>query len=362
MAAGPPFLGRLPLPTIPQQPPELDIDTAFSETKRRHPDFHGDELVTGFFADVTAEAVSGVLLPALEEYRPDLLIYEAMNAGAGVVASVLDIPAVAYAITLTHHGPTMVHPAAVQYRKDLWTNRGLQPPEGSPLLSRKLLDPIPPSLRVFRNHLDVTTIPIRPVPYAENSGALPSWLEVPRSRPRVYLTLGTVSFGAVEVLSRAVDEIAGLDVDLLVAVGPEGDPKALGGVPDHIHLERFVDQSRVLPLVDLVVHHGGTGTVLAALATGLPQLILPQGADQFLNAEVLLAVGAARRLRNEEQEPGAIRRAVSDLLSDGAAEKVVAQQIQAEIADLPAPAELVPELAALAGPPATGQRRQRIGP
>jgi UDP:flavonoid glycosyltransferase YjiC (YdhE family) len=172
-------------------------------------------------------------------------------------------------------------------------------------------------------------------------------LEAPKSRPRVYITLGTVSFGAVEVLSRAVDEIADLDVDLLVAVGPEGDPEALGNVPDHVHLERFVDQSRVLPLVDVVVHHGGTGSVLGALASGLPQLIMPQGADQFFNADFLLEAGAARRLRNEEQEPGAIRRAVSDLLSGGA-EKRVAQQIQAEIAELPAPAEVVPELGALA--------------
>ena len=345
MAVGSPFLGRLPLPTIPQHPPELDLDAGFREAERRHPDLHGMELVVGFFADVTAEAVTGVLLPVFEESRPDLVIYEAMNVGAGVVASVLDIPAVAYAITLTHHGPAMVHPAAIRYREDLWTSRGLQPPQGSPLLSRKLLDPTPPSLRELSGRLNVTKIPIRPVPYAESSGTLPAWLKAPRSRPRVYLTLGTVSFGAVEVLRRAVDEIAGLDVDLLVAVGPEGDPEALGNVPDHVRLERFVDQSRVLPLVDLFVHHGGSGSVLGALSAGLPQLILPQGADQFFNADLLLEAGAARRLRNEEQEPGAIRRAVSDLLSDGV-EKSVAQRIQAEIADLPAPAEVVPELGA----------------
>jgi hypothetical protein len=69
MAVGSPFLGRLPLPTIPQQPPELDVDTGFVETKRRHPGLHGLEVIVGFFADVTAEAVSGVLLPAFEESR-----------------------------------------------------------------------------------------------------------------------------------------------------------------------------------------------------------------------------------------------------------------------------------------------------
>ena len=78
-----------------------------------------------------------------------------------------------------------------------------------------------------------------------------------------------MSFGAVEVLNRVVNEIGSLD------------------------LEKFVDQARVLPLVDLIVSHGGTGSVLGALANGLPQLIMPQGADQFFNAQFLTEAGAA---------------------------------------------------------------------
>jgi UDP:flavonoid glycosyltransferase YjiC (YdhE family) len=86
---------------------------------------------------------------------------------------------------------------------------------------------------------------------------VPAWLIARRTRPRVYLTLGTVSFGAVEVLSRAVAEIAALDVDVLVTVGPEGEPASLGAVPNNVHVERFVAQSAVLPLVDLIVPMAG---------------------------------------------------------------------------------------------------------
>jgi hypothetical protein len=50
-----------------------------------------------------------------------------------------------------------------------------------------------------------------------------------------------------------------------VTVGPEGEPAALGDVPDNVRVERFVAQSAVLPLVDLIMHHGGTGTVQALL-------------------------------------------------------------------------------------------------
>jgi UDP:flavonoid glycosyltransferase YjiC (YdhE family) len=177
---------------------------------------------------------------------------------------------------------------------------------------------------------------------------VPAWLQEPKSQPRIYLTLGTVSFGAVEVLQRALGEIADLDLDILVTVGPDGDPTALGEVGPNVHLEKFVNQSEILSRVDLIVHHGGTGTVLGALAAGIPQLILPQGADQFFNARFLTEAGAARALLNEDQQPGAIRAAVAALLAEGP-EWAVAQQIQTEIAALPAPTEVLPELTALVG-------------
>jgi UDP:flavonoid glycosyltransferase YjiC (YdhE family) len=67
------------------------------------------------------------------------------------------------------------------------------------------------------------------------------------------VTLGTLSFGAVEVLNRAIAEIVPLGVDILVTVGPDGEPAALGEVPDNVRVERFVAQSAVLSLVDVIV-------------------------------------------------------------------------------------------------------------
>jgi UDP:flavonoid glycosyltransferase YjiC (YdhE family) len=150
------------------------------------------------------------------------------------------------------------------------------------------------------------------------------------------------------VLRRALDDLAELDVDVLVSVGPDGDPSALGARGERVHAERFVAQSRVLPLVDLVVHHGGTGTVLGALEAGVPQLLLPQGADQFMNAELIPAVGAGRALLNEAQTPGAIGAQVAAMMGDSA-EAATARRISAEIAAMPSPEDVVAELVALAG-------------
>jgi UDP:flavonoid glycosyltransferase YjiC (YdhE family) len=273
------------------------------------------------------------------------VIYEGMHTGAGVAASVSGISAAAYAIALASFIYGRLHSATVGYQRDTWLQRNRTPPEGNGLLASALINPAPPTVRQT-DGIGIPTIPIRSVAYNESSAGVPAWLDSPRTRPRVYLTLGTVSFGAVEVLSRAIDEIAPLDVDVLVTVGPEGEPAALGAVPGNVHVERFVAQSAVLPLVDLIVHHGGTGTVLSALEVGLPQLLLPQGADQFFNAEILTTTGAARALPNDAQRPGAIGDAVQALLGDSP-ERHTAGRVRDEIAAMPSPADVVPTLVEL---------------
>src|SRR5829696_7399019 len=56
----------------------------------------------------------------------------------------------------------------------------------------------------FSGALDVTKIPIRPIPYAESSGTVPRWLEAAQVRPRVYLTLGTVVITGRRSMSRRI--------------------------------------------------------------------------------------------------------------------------------------------------------------
>jgi UDP:flavonoid glycosyltransferase YjiC (YdhE family) len=346
IAVGPPFLERLPLLTVPGYPLDLDLGAAIAETKRRHPDLTGEDFSMAMFADVTAETVAPTMIEQCEKLRPDLVIFEGMNTGAGVAASVLGIPAAAYAIALASLFYNSLHPATVGYQRETWLQRDRTPPEDATLLAAALINATPPSVQQA-DGVAVPTVPIRSVAYNESTAAVPGWLAGPHTRPRIYLTLGTVSFGAVEVLSRAISEMAALDVDILVTVGPEGEPAALGDVPDNVHVERFVAQSAVLPLVDLIVHHGGTGTVLAALEVGLPQLLLPQGADQFFNSDMLTAAGAARALANDAQRPGAISEAAQALLGD-APERQVASKLRDEIAAMPSPAEVVPALVELA--------------
>jgi UDP:flavonoid glycosyltransferase YjiC (YdhE family) len=93
-------------------------------------------------------------------------------------------------------------------------------------------------------------------PQSWSSGYLP-WLTSPHSRPVVYLTLGTVGWGTVDLMRDALAGLTELPVDVLVAIGSYFDPNQLGPLPDSVRVERYVRQDLVLPQVDLAVHHGG---------------------------------------------------------------------------------------------------------
>ncbi len=91
---------------------------------------------------------------------------------------------------------------------------------------------------------------------------------------------------------------------------------------------------------DVVVSHAGSGTFLGALAEGLPQLCLPQAADQFRNAEGARRAGVAVVLDPDVSSPESIANAVHGLLTDESVRRR-AGLVAAEIAAMPAPAEVV---------------------
>jgi MGT family glycosyltransferase len=212
------------------------------------------------------------------------------------------------------------------------------PTAGAP--NRPHLDICPPSLQDKDFLATARRIELRPVPYSDPAAA--SEGDGIDARPLVYLTLGT-AFGAPELLATAIKGLAALDVRVVVAAG-RIPPDRLGAVPENVIVRTWVAQAELMPHVDAVVHHGGSGTTLGALAVGVPQLVLPQGADQFANADALVAAGAAVRLLPAEVSPSAVAERVQSLLARGSAHRDAARTIAEEIARMPSPAEVARRL------------------
>ena len=138
-----------------------------------------------------------------------------------------------------------------------------------------------------------------------------------------------------------------LPVNVLVTLGHQIHPAELGAQPANVHIERYLAQADVLPHCDLVVFHGGSGTLTGALAHGLPMVLLPMGADQPANAHRCDALGLGVNLEAISATPADVRDAAASVLADPAYRQA-AQRLQAEIAALHEPAKAVGLLERLA--------------
>lgn len=151
--------------------------------------------------------------------------------------------------------------------------------------------------------------------------------------PRIYVSFGTVfnRSAALVVAARAATRLGGT---VVVTVGADGDLQSLAGLGAHLHVHRFVDQAALLPHCDVVVSHGGAGTMLGAAAHGLPHLVMPQAADHFRNGRALSSVSAGRTVDPEFQTVEAVTSSLSAVLTSGALQRG-AMTLAREMAALP---------------------------
>ena len=98
------------------------------------------------------------------------------------------------------------------------------------------------------------------------------------------------------LLQAAADALGALDVHGLVTTGPTVEAGAVAA-PGNVVVRQWVPHARVLPHCAAVVTHGGHGTVIKALAAGVPLVVVPQGRDQPDNAARVVHAGAGVRVK-----------------------------------------------------------------
>jgi UDP:flavonoid glycosyltransferase YjiC (YdhE family) len=292
-----------------------------------------EEVVGEGFAGRTARDRAPRLLSLATAWRPDVVVRDEMDFGAAVAAEVLGIP---HAAVMVIAAGGLVRPDVVgDSLKMLRAAHGLNNDPELLMLHRYLtLVPVPPSYRDPRDPLPARAHYIRPAVIDTSEPFVASTRTV-RARPTVYVTLGTVfPQESGDLFTRIVTGVRDLPVDILVTVGRELDPAELGTQPAHVRVEQFLPQASVLPNCDVVVSHAGSGSVMGALAFGLPSVLVPMGADQPLNADRCVDLGVGRALDAVNSTPAEFASAVSGVLSDPSY-RLAAARIRDEISALP---------------------------
>jgi hypothetical protein len=280
--------------------------------------------VPRLFAEVAAPDMIDEVVAIGRKLRPDAVLFETYALAGPLAAEVLGVPGV-------HHLISPMLPDEVMALADdavspIWRSFDCFSPGYGGLYRRITIAITPPSL-------EEQTIP----------GGTP-WPCVPlrclRPGPRTAIPLGTL-FGNTEVFRTALTGLEGEDVEVVVTVGADNDPAALDPVPANTRVERYIPQAELLPRCSANVHHGGSGTMYGSLAHGIPQVVLPQGADNFVNGWLLARRGAGVTIGPDDVTPEAVRDAVRLVLEEPSY-RDTGGRLAAELATLPEPAEVAP--------------------
>jgi MGT family glycosyltransferase len=129
----------------------------------------------------------------------------------------------------------------------------------------------------------------------------------------VYLSLGSLGSADVELMQRLIDTLGQTDYHVIVSMGPQHDELRLA---DNMVGREFLPQTQILPLVDVVVTHGGNNTVTECFWAGKPMVLLPLFWDQYDNAQRVHETGFGVRLDTYGHEPGELTGAIDALLAN----------------------------------------------
>jgi UDP:flavonoid glycosyltransferase YjiC (YdhE family) len=267
------------------------------------------------FGRLATAAMLAGMEDAWGNWVPDLVLREPAEYASAVLAARTRTPIAQVAISLAEAEAGSIAaaaPALDEHRQGLASELQAQP-----YLTRfpASIDPSP-----FAH-----TVRFHEPP--ETPGSLPDWWSG-SDAPLIYMTFGTVvgyMSMAAETYRMALTAVEGMNARVLLTVGRRFDASVLGSVPANVHVKPWIDQARVLDHADLVVCHGGSGTMLAALAAGIPLVTVPLFADQFENSrriakaragqvvETHIRTGDARSIDAAATE---ITRSIEDVLGD----------------------------------------------
>ena len=129
----------------------------------------------------------------------------------------------------------------------------------------------------------------------------------------IYLSLGSLGSADVALMRRLIAVLADTPHRYIVSKGPQHAEYELA--PNMWGAE-FLPQTKVVPLVDLVITHGGNNTTTEAFHFGKPMVVLPLFWDQYDNAQRVDETGFGVRLPTYAFADDDLRDAIDRLLGD----------------------------------------------
>jgi UDP:flavonoid glycosyltransferase YjiC (YdhE family) len=160
------------------------------------------------------------------------------------------------------------------------------------------------------------------------------------SKPLALVGMSSIYQGQTEVLRRVAQGLGQLPITAVLTTGSAIGPDEVDA-PSNVQVLPAAPHRRILGEASVVVTHAGHGTVMKALAAGVPLVCMPMGRDQKDNAVRVLRLGAGLRI-SPRSSPDNIAEAVSEVLQNSsytAAARAFAAVLASEAASRPSAAD-----------------------
>jgi UDP:flavonoid glycosyltransferase YjiC (YdhE family) len=138
----------------------------------------------------------------------------------------------------------------------------------------------------------------------------------------------------VAVHRHAIEQLASLQMRVMISLGPGQDPSELGPLPGGAQINPGMPLLDTMPYTAVLVCDGASSTLTAGLACGVPMVAVPLSSGQSLNAHAMADTGAGLALDGGAGALGAIATAIRAMLRSPDY-RAAAEAVAAEIAACP---------------------------
>lgn len=272
-------------------------------------------------ADYGIEAVSLKVTDLLEimigEFRPDVVVRDPTDLAPAVVAAALKIPSGTFGFANFIPRSSWPILGGDTTMATLRARYGLAPdPDLDTLYSGLYLSAVPPLLESLEP-LPVSRL--QRVRYhtsdPEEFLPLPDRLDGLQEGPTVLVTAEAAKSHR-RPLETALVALATEGFTVICTLKGSPDRDDLANWPESVH---FVDcrlYSRILPMSDAVIWHGGFDTMMGALSAGVPLVCLPNDSNGEYNGTRAQERGLGLLISDDDLQPGAIAGAVHTVVRD----------------------------------------------
>jgi UDP:flavonoid glycosyltransferase YjiC (YdhE family) len=134
-----------------------------------------------------------------------------------------------------------------------------------------------------------------------------------RSGKLIYFSMGSMGGADVKLMERLINILSKSPHRFIVSKGPLHEQIELS---DNMWGKQSVPQIEILPIVDLVITHGGNNTITETFYFGKPMIVMPLFGDQYDNAQRVDEKGFGIRLDPYKCNEHEFLESIDKLLND----------------------------------------------